>query len=414
MAGERSVYKPYMANKVKIYNSISRIKSIFGTDVRVGLDFDSLHLTAEEQTGLSDFGSSSYEEALIQLLESVRQEHGLHDFGVAMAKNMFLSSLKNRLYLEENIARVPGISTQSIKTPIWIVGLPRTGSTLLHNLLSLDKSTRTLKRWEALYPSSRNVDEISDRIARRKQAKIETDRLENLAPGILAKHSMGWNQPDECVTMFCDSFKSQLFGFCFGILPYVEWLRKQDLSDAYMYYKRQLQVLQWQQGGDRWVFKAPFHSCYMKEIEQTFENPLYIQLHRDPREVVPSVASLQSSIQGISSKSVDRNIVGKSVFEECRISVDSASEARKEISPDRIMDIQYKDMVKQPIETISSIYEKWGFDFSQKFQNAITSFMQANPKGKHGGHKYTCDEFGLSEGDFDSGFKYYIKQNSMR
>ncbi len=414
MTGERSIYKPYMANKVKIYNSISRIKSIFGADVRAGLNFDLLHLAAEEQTGLSDFGSSSYEEALVLLLDCVRQERGLHDFGVEMAKNMFLSSLKNRLYLEENIARVPSITTQPIDKPIWIVGLPRTGSTLLHNLLSLDKSNRTLKRWETLYPSSRKIDEMSDRIARRQQAKRETDVLENLAPGILAKHSMGWNQPDECVTMFCDSFKSQLFGFCFGILPYIEWLRNQDLSDAYEYYRRQLLVLQWQHSADRWVFKAPFHSCYMTEIEQTFVDPLYIQLHRDPREVVPSVASLQSSIQGVSSKYIDRNVLGKSVFDECRIAVESVSESRQKISSDRIIDIQYGDMIKQPVETISSIYEKWGFDFSQKFQDAITSFMQANPKGKHGGHKYTCDEFGLSDGDFDSGFKHYIKQNSMR
>ncbi len=408
------MYKPYMANRVKSHNAISRIKKFFGGDVRRGLSFDLLHQKAEHETGLNDFGPSSYEEAFYQLLLSVINETGLHDFGVEMAKNMILSSLKNRLYLEASISRTPDIAIEPIKQPVWIVGLPRTGSTLLHNLLALDKSNRTLKRWEALYPSPRGGDEISDRIERRKQAKIETDGLEYFSPGVLAKHSMGWNQPDECVTMFCDSFKSQLFGFCFGILPYVEWLRSQDLTDAYAYYRRQLQVLQWQHSADRWVFKAPFHSCYMAEIERTFDNPLYIQLHRHPGEVVPSVASLQSSIQGVSSRFVDRKILGKTVFDECRISMEKASEARKEISSERVVDIQYGDMVKQPIETISSIYEKWGFDFSPEYQCKITEFMAVNPKGKHGGHKYTCDEFGLTEGELERGFKSYIKQNSIR
>lgn len=402
------LHKPYRSKYVSIYNFIVPLLKIFGKDAKSDLSFEALHKIAEKETGLSDFGSDDYHQALNVLIDDVLKHQYFHSFGYMVAKGMILDSLKNRLYLEAAYAKSPEIENEDVRGAIWILGLPRTGSTLLHHLLSLDEGNRTLKRWEASCPSPIHEDPDIDRKQRMEKAKVSDKVLHTLAPDLLKKHAMGWDLPEECVVLFRDTFKSQLFGFSLGLDEYSQWLRDQELTPEYRYYLRQLKVLQTQERKDRWVFKAPFHSLHVKAIESAFDAPRYINLHRNPTSVLPSVASLGETLQGMSVKYVDRRMVGENVLKECKMAIDNVENCRKDISDDRVIDIYFADFIRDPAGTIETIYAKWDIPFTNDFKEKIHEFMKNNPKNKHGEHKYACDEYGLTDGNIAKNFGNYM------
>ncbi len=392
-----SIYKPYQSKLVRKFNAKGYVKALMGKGYRKRLDWQYLHDCAEARTGLADFGREDYGSGLSVLIESLRKEKSLHPFGCNSAVEMMVISLANRLRLEAFSRENPVIEQQHIGKPIWIVGLPRTGSTLLHNLLALDEENRTLKRWEALRPAPVSADAEQDVRVRRWAAKKSTDAIEGLSPGLLAKHAMGWDQPEECVVLFADMFRSQLFGFRYGIASYMQWLYQQDMTQAYQYYARQVRALHFQQPASRWVFKAPFHALFIPAIESVFPQANYIHLHRDPRKVLPSVASLQSSVQGIAAKSINLNGLGKNVLDECGLAIERAQDARKSIDSERVMDIDFSDIVADPMAVIEAIYSKWNMSLSDYSRDKMRRYLAANPKDKGGKHRYASTDFGLSD-----------------
>ncbi len=402
------LYKPYKSKYVSVYNALSPLLGVLGKDPKKKINFESLHEIASKATGLSDFGSDDYHEALNTLIESILEEKHFHSFGYFLAKGMIVEPLKNRLYLEEAYKRSPEIRDERIDGAIWVLGLPRTGSTLLHNLLALDEENRTLKRWEAAVPSPMDIDPKVDLEQRKKKAQVTDKILHVLAPDLLKKHVMGWDLPEECVMLFRDTFRSQLFGFSLGVEKYGEWLRNQNLSTAYSYYLRQLKVLQYQEKKTRWVFKAPFHSLHVDAIEAVFNQPRYINLHRNPNSVLPSVASLGETLQGMCSKYVDRRLAGRHVLKECKLAIDNVERSREKIQNDRIIDVYFSDFIKDPSGTIERVYEKWELPFTETYRAKIKVFMANNPKNKHGEHTYAREEYGLTDALINEKFGAYI------
>ncbi len=402
------LYKPYKSKYVSVYNALLPLLAVLGKNPKKQINFDLLHEIASKATGLSDFGGEDYYEGLNVLIDSILEEKHFHSFGYFLAKGMIVEPLKNRLYLEETYKRSPEIKDESIEGAIWVLGLPRTGSTLLHNLLALDEENRTLKRWEAAVPSPMNVDPKVDLEQRKKKAQVTDKVLHILAPDLLKKHSMGWNLPEECVMLFRDTFRSQLFGFSLGVEKYGEWLRNQNLNTAYAYYLRQLKVLQHQEKKTRWVFKAPFHSLHIEAIESVFNQPRYINLHRNPNSVLPSVASLGETLQGMCSKYVDRRLAGEHVLNECKLAIDNLVRSREKIASNRIIDIYFSDFIKDPSGTIEGVYEKWELPFTEAYRAKINEFMANNPKNKHGEHTYAREEYGLTDAQINEEFGSYI------
>lgn len=409
---EQYLQKPYRSKFVSIYNFISPALKIFGLNAKKDINFNRLHDIAKKATGLSDFGDTDYHEPLNLLIKDILNQKHFHAFGYVIAKGMLVEALKNRLYLEEAFKRNPHIEQEKINDAIWILGLPRTGSTLLHHLLSLDDNNRTLKRWEASCSSPILQDKEED-IKKRKEKAQATDKvLHALVPDLLKKHSMRWDLPDECVMLFKDTFKSQLFGFSLGLPTYGEWLLEQDLAPEYQYYVKQLKVLQSVDKRDRWVFKAPFHSLNVAAIESTFSEPKFINLHRNPNSVLPSVASLSESLQGLCLNYIDRKFIGKRALNDCKMAIDNVSEARNAIANDRMIDINFSDFIKDPAGTIEGIYKKWNIPFTEEFRQKINQFMEENPKNKHGEHKYAREEYGLTDSQIDEKFGNYISSIS--
>lgn len=404
------IYKPHTANSVKIFNAISGIKSLFGFDRNKEFNIDALHSIASDETNLNDFGDSAYLQGLSMFIQSIKDEPDIHYFGLHVAREMCLASLKNRLYLQNFIANNPEVLALPVHQPIWILGLPRTGTTFLHHLLAKDPDNRVVKRWEAICAAPRISNLYQDKVNRRNLARVSTNKLELLSPGILAKHSMGWNLPEECINLFCDSFCSELYWFCFGISSYKDWLKNTDLSSAYSYYKKQIQVLQAQESAKQWIFKAPFHSAYIREIEHTFDAPLYIRLHRDPNEVLPSVASLYTSVLGIHKRRIDRETIGREVYDHCLRSTTRLDDELDKVPSERVINVRYEDFVRDPETTVETIYTKFNMDLSSEFRSRIHAFVNNNPKEKHGSHKYSGSDYGFISERIDQGFNRYSEK----
>ncbi len=261
----------------------------------VSLDERDLLDAARRATGLEDFGDDDFREPFRRLLAGLETEADLTLVGRIAAHRDLTGLLVNRLRLEEDRTRHPEIASRPIAAPIFIVGLPRSGSTLLHHLLGQDPDTRVPQAWEVMYPSpppTRAAYETDPRIER---AARQLRWLDWLAPDFKAIHPVGARLPLECIAIMSASFRSTRFQTTYNVPSYEAWLAGEDMRPAYAFHRRFLQHLQWRAPGVRWVLKAPAHVFSFDALLDTYPDARIVHTHRDP---VTSVAPERASVGG--------------------------------------------------------------------------------------------------------------------
>ena len=359
------------------------------------LSEESILTAALRKTGLSDWGDESFRVPLRILLESFEREAELNFVGRYLLRQHCIRLLVNRLRIQDDLKRHPEILQVPIRRPLFIIGLPRTGTTLLHNLLSQDPSSRWLLLWELGSPSPPPDHQTRETDPRIKEAEKLVRIYNSLAPNFSTAHYLNPNGPEECNSLFEHEFVSVLFEFRANVTSYVKWLEAQDMVAPYRYYRQQLQLLTWRCPGDHWVLKAPAHLFSLDALMTVFPDACIIQTHRDPLKVLPSICSLSAMVRGIYSDQVDLKLVGDHWNNRLANGLERAMQVRESADPTRFYDVNYNALVQDPISTVRQIYEYFGYDFAPRMEENINRWITQNPQHKHGIHRYSLKQFGL-------------------
>lgn len=400
-----SVLPPHRPWYIQSVNSCGRALTNLGIKLP-SLSEESLLARARKMTGLTDFGDDEFRLGLQQLLQSLDEEAELNQVGRIMAATSLTGYLKNRLLLEAYTKQHPDVADQEISQPIFIVGLPRTGTTILFNLLAQDSATRVPLAWEVGEPFPPPTGETYHSDTRIKASIRQYAVLDKLAPSLKRIHEFAALLPQECVPLLRHEFLGLDFQIMYRVPSYHQWLQQQDMLPALRMHKRFLQLLQHRYRKDRWVLKSPVHLHNIEELLQVYPDARIVQTHRDPAKVLPSLASLSYTLRGMSSDRVDAKEAGHAQMAMWRAALMRAIRARERLEgrSGQFFDVQYHEMTKDPIATIETIYRYFDIPFTLETKLGMEEYLANNSQGKYGRHHYSAEDFGIEP---VNGFKVF-------
>jgi hypothetical protein len=371
------------------------------------LSEESVLRAAHRATGLHDWGGDHYRVALRALLEDFAGDERLTFLGRAMARSMLIQYVTNRLRIRADLQRYPEILRGVIRRPLFIVGLPRTGTTLLHHLLAQDSAARPLLFWESVSPSPPPDIRTRDRDPRIKRAERMLARMYRNVPRLSAIHRVDPRGPEECLLLLRNAF---IADFQIRTPTFQRWLWElsaEDVRRAYEEYREQLLLLQWRCPGDHWVLKAPVHLFGLGALLATFPDACIVQTHRNPLECVPSMCSLVSVLDEIFYDRVDAEEIGRRTTAMLEEHLDRGMKARQSAGPGRFFDLPYQELVADPIAAVRKIYHYFGHEFRPALADKLAAYLAENPQHKHGAHRYSLEDFGLDRDALQARFAAY-------
>lgn len=373
----------------------------------VRIDADELIARAERGTGLSDWGDEPLHEPLQVLCRSFEHDAGLNLGGRIVVRNYLTRLLSNRLRMQRDFRAHPQILDVEIRRPVFIVGLPRTGSTLLQRLLARDPQVRSLQTWEMLFPSPPPEEASYSTDPRIRRTAFRLGLLAWGAPDFVTAHELAVGEPEECVGLLQTTLVSSAYELMNELEGYRAWFAGQDLTAPYRYYKRQLQLLAWRMPRDHWVLKCPVHLFGVEALLKVFPDARLIQTHRDPVSVMPSVCSLFSVVQTLISDHADPRVLGKDWLERWARGCDDVMALRARGAEPHFIDVAYKRMISEPFTVVRELYEGDGRALSAEAEAAMRAWLGRNPQHKHGQHRYRLEDYGLSAAAVNQRFARY-------
>lgn len=364
---------------------------------------------ARAATGLSDLGDPSAREGLERLVEASNQEARLSETGAQRWEANLVSTLANRLRVVDHLARHPHLLERPVDRPLFVFGLPRTGTTLTINLLSADPARRCLMRWEALHtaPPAKAGELRTDPRCVAEQNKL--DMTVKHMPQIAAIHYEDADSPTECQYPMALSFCSQIFESTANIPSYRDWFLNADYLPTFRFHKQVLQVLQAENGG-RWVLKNPWHPLFLNDLTTVYPDAQLVMTHRDPAEVVGSACSLLRHVRPMFSDAVDLREIAEQMIDTFDHMIARQNAFRDKHGQDAIYDIRYADQIRDPIGEMRKLYTHFDEPLTPEAEAAMTKSLAENPQGKHGRHVYSLEEFGLTADGVRGHFKDYCER----
>jgi hypothetical protein len=363
--------------------------------------------TAKRRCGFNDFGEGDFFEALTRLLESCQEEARLNLIGKIALKTDVLETLCVRLKMERDLQLYPNISRQEIREPLFIVGLPRSGTSVLHRLLGADPEHRCPLMWEVRSPSPPTRAGEKRRI----QNAMQSCKFFNwLVPTFRYVHVVGAEVPQECVSLMTPTFLSDQFDAMYYVPSYRAWFFRQNLQPAYEYHRRFLQHLQFRRAGRRWILKAPTHMFAMPALLSVYPDALFVQTHRTPVDAMASVSSLVTILRSAFSDAVDPLIVGREAIDYWSETMKKFLRERDRLENNRICDIQYDEIRRDPIRAVRRIYEYFGWSLSHEAERRMRALVASQAKRQSANHRYDLSQFGSSAGEVFSVFETYCQR----
>lgn len=370
-----------------------------------------LMAAARKKTGLDDFGDPRFLEPFRLRLAYFKDNQRFSPLGKVAAWQILLKPLINRLRIQDLLKRHPEIREQRIERPLFVTAFPRTGTTLLSQLLALDPAARPLLFWETMQPTPDEGIVEGEPDPRIPRAKAVVEQLRGLMPALRKIHDIDPTGPEECAGLLANAYILPIFEEDND--KYKQWidsLSTEQVCAAYEEYKEQLQILQWQRGGGHWVLKSPFHLNWLDALLTTFPDACVVQTHRDPKQVLPSICSLDAVMQQAACDTVDCAAVGRHLNSQLAISLQRGMAARLNHPAERVFDVQYADLLTDPVAVIRRIYSHFGYSYSDVMAEKIAEYLATNPQNKHGSHKYQLADFGLAAEDVDRSFGDYCQR----
>jgi hypothetical protein len=351
---------------------------------------------ARHQSRMTDFGDTPFEQPLRMLLQACREEAELSLFGHAAIRWDTVRFLANLLRLRDEEKRSPDILEQPIERPMIIAGLPRSGTTFLHGLLTEDSSNLAPRIWQVIHPyPERRQGAAPDRRPQRVARQLRMFQI--LAPQFRRLHPIEASSPQECSEITAHVFASLRFDTTYRVPGYRRWLDEAGHLDAYRFHKRFLQHLQHQAGVvGRWVLKCPDHIFALSAIRAVYPDAHMVFVHRDPVAVLASVARLTEVLRRPFSRRVDRLAVGREDSERWLAAAAlMVAAADKQGFAEPILHIHYSDLVADPPATVAALYRHFGRALDPETAARIRRRVADNPNGGYGGRRARLEDYGL-------------------
>jgi hypothetical protein len=350
---------------------------------------------AQRRTGLHDWGDESFRAGLVQLTTALQQQAQLSQIGRIAAYFNILDHLCVRLRLLHYRARRPAVAAGQIRQPLFILGLPRTGTTILHELLAQDPSFRSPASWEVSRPLPPPTAQSYDRDKRIRSVDRLLDLLEKLCPGFRAIHAIGARLPQECVYILASAFISEQFGYMYNVPAYRDWALQQDMTASYRWHASFLQHLQVDMQRERWVLKTPAHLAYLKYLLAQYPDAAIVWTHRRPLDAMASFSSLTYTLRSGFSRSVDPLATGEYEFRHFSKIVARGMEDRRALDNGQFIDVGFNAICADPMSVMRTIYERFAMELSREAEARMREYLKRHPRGLYGEHRYSPTAFGL-------------------
>ncbi len=370
---------------------------------------DELHELATAVTGLDDFGADDYRDGLAVLLESYERDARLTPWGNRVNRSMLRGALVARLLSQAAWAAHPEHADVPIERPVFVTGLPRTGTTALHRLLCEDPGHQGLELWLTQVPQPRPPRETwaENPVFAQIQAGFDQHHVEN--PEFMGLHFMSAEMVEECWQLLRQSMRSIAYESLAHLPTYSAWLATQDWTPAYERHRRNLQLIGLNDPGRRWVLKNPSHLFALDALLAVYPDALVVQTHRDPRTIVASSSSLSAHASDGQSTVFRGEVIGRDQLELWARGADLFLAARARHDPAHFVDVQYEDFTADPLGTVESIYARLGAELTDEARAAMVAVHAESRTGpRRPSHTYSLEDFGLTEADVDARFATYL------
>ena len=374
-------------------------------------DCAALLAQAEQQTGLNDLGDRWLLKNLEKLIPSLNAEARLSEAGAVGAAGMITTALSNRLRHVALVQANREILNEQIDVAAIVIGLPRTGSTMLHRMLASAPGMTGVRWFEAQNYAPFPGEERGQPEARREAAKQILDYMLQILPELMSIHPMSIDQADEEVIILGQLFSSTMIEATYFTPSYTAWLGQQSQRRAYADFYQILQAMQWQspeRQGASWVLKTPGHLMALDTVLATFPNAKIVMTHRDPVATVPSYCSMEESLYRLGSDEIDAKTVGKYWSERLADLLNQFLEIRANAPEDRFIDVSYRAVMENPIQQGEMILEAAGIKSSRSLKDKMSDWVEANQREDRATHKYSLDGFGLTKADIREKFGAYL------
>jgi Sulfotransferase family len=370
--------------------------------------------TACDEAGSDDFGDDGWQPGLQRIADALVNEARLSAIGVEIAHLDIMRALKNRLGIIAWRKEHPEIAAESITAPIVIIGQPRSGTTILYDLLAQDPDLRAPLTWEVDAPCPVPQPETYHTDPRIALTQASIELSEQIVPGFLAFHPMGALVGQECVRITASEFTSMIFPVQYRVPSYSRWLLYEaDHASAYRFHRIFLQHLQSGVSG-QWLLKSPAHLWQLDTLLAEYPDAVIVQTHRDPLNVISSIAALTHHLRRMGSDESNIAECAAQSYEEIAVGLERGMALRdSDAVPDgRVIDVLFTDFVKDPWSTIADIYQKLGRELRPEAAQAMRDFLATHP-GDGGGARYTWSDTGLDAAEVRDRVSAYQERYSV-
>ena len=370
----------------------------------IALEPDALMAAAVDQAGVDDFGDQGFRERLDVVCAALATDVELSPAGRAAAFVQLTELLRNRLRINDVLRRHPEIDDLEVRAPIIICGLPRTGTTHLHNLISADPSMRSLPYWESVEPVL--AEGAPDERVAATQAAL--DVVNTAMPYFKRMHEMTPDEVHEEINLLAMDISSMFFETMAPMPTWRDYYRATDQTPAYEYLKRVLKVLQFLRGGDRWVLKSPQHLEQFGPLATVFPDAIFVVTHRDPVSVTASLTTMMTYLARLNLETVEPEVVGGYWADRLETMLRACVRDRELLPVDRSIDVLFNEFMADDVAMVERIYALADRPFTADVKAAMDAFMQTHPRGRHGGVTYDLSEFGLDPAERRATLQFYV------
>lgn len=374
------------------------------------LDADALHAKASADTGLNDFGPEDYRERLDVYLAALREIGGLHAAGVVNFYGQLLQLLKNRLLLTDLLSRHPEIDDIELAPPVVIAGLPRTGTTHLHNLLAAPPTFRTMPYWESVEPFPLPQEAGVEPDPRRARMDVAVSVINTVMPHFALMHEMTTDHVHEEIQLLANDVSTMLFETLGEVPRWRDYYRTHDQTPHYECLARQLKAMQFLRGGRRWLLKSPQHLEQVPVLDRVFPGSIVVFTHRDPVPVALSMIAMIAYSARMHRSPVPVEQIADSWIDRLDQMLTALVRDRDTIGPQRSIDMRFNDFMADEAGAAERVYALAGEPFTEEARTAVAGYLAGHQRGRLGNVETSYEMFGLAEDDLRSRFAPYVER----
>lgn len=369
---------------------------------------DDLEDGARAATGLDDFGSAYYREGLERTVDALNTEAELNELGRVMQHATISNALIQRLKIVQTYKQHPEIADEEVMGPVVVLGLPRTGTTALSQLISADPQFRSLRTWESQAPTPPPEAATAHSDPRIAQCADGIAMIEQMFPDFRAMSNSEPEAATECQDLMGMSFRTFHFDGVVRVPGYVEWLLQSDMRETYVFHRDVLKLLQWHCKPNLWHLRTPVHMFALDAFVEAYPDAKFLWSHRDPAKVLGSVCSLIAYIRSWSSDRRDPAELGAEQLAWWAEGMRRAMEFRRKFGDDRFVDVSFAALQTDPISTVADSYERLGLRFTDSARAKVQEWAAGHQPGQRGSHTYDLADYGLTPEHVREAFSDYL------